>query len=216
MNTKNEEYLSQLQHLSDQVEAHSYQYQLFCGFIAMVLGSPSVTDSLANLVALLENLKDSGWCVSKKADDLKSIFVRTVMGGYLKCFRCKHCNTQFVVNKEPYYKSISNYYQCPSCHASHLVEPDDSFLKAMVSEKQVENTQYLRELLEEIQTLKPFKFFFNVSCEICHEKIEKWDDYNVKLAIQGIGCGHTACWNSDLGRMKEIARALAIIKREVK
>ena len=64
--------------------------------------------------------------------------------------------------------------------------------------------------------MKPFKAFLSVYCEICHEKIEEWDDYNVKLATQGIGYGHTACWNSDLGKMKELARALAIMQREVK
>jgi DNA-directed RNA polymerase subunit M/transcription elongation factor TFIIS len=181
-----------------------------------VVGSPSVTETLANLIAFFQKLKDSSWYISKNADELRSIFVHTVMGDYLRCFRCKSCNAQFVINKEPQYKSISNYYQCPSCHASYMVEPDDSFLKAMVSEKQVENTQYLKEVLEEIQTLKPFKAFLSVPCEICHEKIEKWDDYNVKLAMQGIGCGHTACWNSDLGRMRELARALTIIKRQVK
>ena len=70
--------------------------------------------------------------------------------------------------------------------------------------------------LRSVKTLQPFKPFLSVSCEICHEKIEKWDDYNVKLAIQGIGCGHTACWNSELGRMKEFTRTLAIMKREGK
>jgi hypothetical protein len=55
-----------------------------------------------------------------------------------------------------------------------------------------------------------------VPCEICHEPIKEWDDYNVKLAIQGIGFGHTACWRSDLGRMKEFARALAKLREEAK
>ena len=90
----------------------------------------------------------------------------------------------------------------------------NSFLKTLVSEEQMENTKHMRAVTEENQTLKAFKAFFSLPCEICHKPIKEWDDYNVKLAIQGIGLGHTACWQSDLGRMIELARALAIIKKE--
>jgi len=47
---------------------HSYQYELFCGFMAMVAESPSVTDFLKTLVASLQKLIDSGWHISKNAD----------------------------------------------------------------------------------------------------------------------------------------------------
>jgi hypothetical protein len=90
------------------------------------------------------------------------------------------------------------------------------FLIALVSEEQMENTKHMRALTEENRTLKPFKAFLSEPCEICHEPIKEWDDYNVKLAIQGIGFGHTAGWRSDLGRMKEFARALAKLREEAK
>jgi hypothetical protein len=184
--------------------------------MAMLAESPSVTDSLETLVASLQKLIDSGWYISKNADEMRSLFVRTVMGDYLKCYRCDSCGARFIVNKEPHYKFYGNQYYCPSCHYSLGVKEDDSFLKALVSEKQIENTRHLEKVLAEYGVLEPFKAFLNAPCEICHELVKEWDDYNVKLAIEGIGCGHTPCWRSDLGKMKELARALAKIRREAK
>jgi hypothetical protein len=213
INTKKEDYQSQLQSLADQIEVHSYQYELLCGFMAMVAGSPSVTDSLKNLVASLQKLIDSGWRISKNADEMRSLFVHTVMGDYLKCHRCDNCGARFIVNKEPHYQFYGNEYYCPACHYSLGVKEDDSFLKALVSEKQIENTRHLEKVLEEYGVLEPFKAFLNVRCEICHEPITEWGDYSVKLAIQGIGCGHTSCWNSEVGRLRELRKALEKVKK---
>jgi hypothetical protein len=93
------------------------------------------------------------------------------------------------------------------------VKEDDSFLKAMVSEKQVENTRYLGKVLEEYKVLEPFKAFLDVPCEICHEPITEWDAYSVKLVMQGIGFGHTRCWNSDFGQLIELKRAIQKVKQ---
>jgi len=98
-------YHDQLKSLCNQLQIHSRQYELFCGFIAMMAESPSVTDSITILIEIFQKLIESGWYLSKSADDMRSLFVRTVMGDYLKCFRCKVCGTKFIVNKEPHYKS---------------------------------------------------------------------------------------------------------------
>ena len=86
----------------------------------------------------------------------------------------------------------------------------------MVSEKQAENTLHLDKVLEEYGVLLPFKAFLIESCEICHEPIVEWDDYNVKLAIQENGCGHTPCWNSELGQIIELKKAIEILNKEKK
>lgn len=135
------------------------------------------------------------------------------MGDYLKGFHCKVCGARFIVNREPHYKSISNYYQCLACHAPFGVEPDDSFLEAMVSEQQMENIILVEETLKENKAIQPLKAFLNVPCELCHEPIEEWDDYNVKLVIEGIGCGHTSCWNSEVGQMRQIRKAIEKAKK---
>ena len=144
---------------------------------------------------------------------MRSLFVHTVMGDYLKCYRCDFCGAKFITNKKPKNKYVGNGYYCPACHDWYAVKEDDSFLKALVSEKQLEDTLHLEEVLEEYEVLEPFKSFLNVPCEICREPVKEWGDYNVKLAIQGIGCGHTQCWNSELGRLIEFRRAIEKMKK---
>jgi len=207
MNTKLEDYQSQLQSLYNQIKVHSRQYELFCGFMAMVAESPSVTDSIAILIEIFQQLKDTGWYLSKSAADMRSLFVRTIMEDYLKCFHCDSCGAKFITNKKPKSKYCGNGYQCPVCHNWYTVKEDDSFLKALVSEKQLEDTLQLEE------ALKSFKAFLNTPCEICHESVKEWDDYNVKLAIEGIGCGHTSCWKSELGRLREFRKAIEKVKK---
>ncbi|MFC1980409.1 coiled-coil domain-containing protein [Chloroflexota bacterium] len=216
INTKKEDYQSQLQSLSNQIKVHGYQYELFCGFMAMVAESPSVNDSLKTLVASLQKLIDSGWHISKNADEMRSLFIRTVMGDYLKCYRCGSCGAKFITNKEPKYKFFGNGYYCPACHNWYAVKEDNSFLKALVSEKQLEDTLHLEKVMEEYEVLEPFKAFLEVPCEICHEPITEWSDYGVKLAIQGVGCGHTACWHSESGQMKELFKAIQKFKEDMK
>jgi hypothetical protein len=129
----------------------------------------------------------------KNADEMRSLFVRTVTGEYLKCFRCKVCGAKFMVNKEPHYKSISDYYQCPSCHTSYGVEPDDSLLKAMVSEEQLENIVLVEKTVKENPTLEPLKAFLDVACEIRGKPITEWTEDSVKAAVEGRGWGHSKC-----------------------
>ncbi len=178
------------------------QYNLFEGFLAMLLTSPSVMSSHKNLSNLLEELISSGWAMTKTPDQLRGYFVRTVMGDYLKCFRCKACGNKFIVNKEPYYSSISNYYECPACHTSSGVEPDDSFLKAMVSEELLKDIVKAGDIQKENDTLKPLEAFFNIHCEICANPITEWDKENVERAVAGLGWGHTKCWSTGLGEIK--------------
>ena len=213
INTKKEDYQGQLQSLSNQIKEHSYQYELFCGFMAMVVESPSVTHSLNYLIMIFQNLIDAGWHLSKSAEDMRSLFIRTVMGDYLKSFRCDACGAKYITNKKPQNKYFRNGYQRPVCYNRYAVKEDDSFLKALVSEKQLEDTLHLEEVLEEYGMLEPFKAFLEVPCEICHEPVTEWSDYSVKLVIQGIGCGHTQCWNSELGRFIELRKAIEKVKK---
>jgi FtsZ-binding cell division protein ZapB len=216
LNTKVKNYQDQLQSLANKINIYSHQYELFCGFMIMVTESPSVTDSIDTIIASFQKLKKPGWYLPKNADEMRSLFVRTVMGDYLKCFRCDTCSARFIVNKKPKDKLFGSGYYCPVCHNWYSVKEDDSFLKALVSKKQLEDTQHLEDVLKEIEVLEPFKAFLIEPCEICHKTIEKWDDYSVKLAIQGIGCGHTSCWKSELGRLLELRKAIEKVKKDIK
>jgi len=205
-----------LQLLADNFNKWERQYNLFQGFIAMLLGSPSADTSLKNLISVLQEGTESGWMMTKDTDELRSLFVHTVMGDYLKCFRCDACGTKFITNKKAEHKLLGGDYYCPVCHYWHAVKEDDSFLKALVSEKQLEDIQHLEKVLEEHEVMKSFKAFLKVPCEICHEPVKEWDDYNVKLAIESIGCGHTSCWKSESGQMKELLKAIQKFKKDTK
>jgi len=84
LTTEFAEHKEKLQLLADNFGKWERQYNLFQGFITMLLGSPSVDTSLKNMISLLQELTESGWVITKKSDELRSLFVRTVMGDYLK------------------------------------------------------------------------------------------------------------------------------------
>jgi predicted RNA-binding Zn-ribbon protein involved in translation (DUF1610 family) len=202
--------------MSNKLTELGRQYELFCGFMAMVGGSPSVTESLSFLIGIFQQLKEPGWNIAKNAEEMRGIFVRLVMGKYLKSFRCDACGAKFITNQKLKAKSFGNDYYCPVCHFSFGVKADNSFLKALVSEKQLKDTLNVEQMLEEYEVLKPFKAFLDAPCEICHEPIKEWDSVNVKLVVEGTGCGHTRCWNGELGRMKQLCKALQQVKSERK
>jgi hypothetical protein len=77
---------------------------------------------------------------------------------------------KFIVNREPHYKSLGNYYQCPSCHTFYGVEPEDSFLKAMVSEEQMANFVLVEKTLKVNEALGPLKAFLNVPIVIKYSR----------------------------------------------
>jgi hypothetical protein len=83
----------------------------------------------------------------------------------------------------------------------------------MVSQQQLENTYHLDKVLGIYETLLPFEAFLNAPCEICHKPVGEWDEYNVKLAIQGTGLGHTSCWKSDVGKVIELKKALEKVNK---
>jgi len=200
---------AELQDLAKEIAQHHRQYGLFAGFMAMLVGSPAITDSLDTLIASFQRLKTPGWLVPNTADELRSRFIRTVMGDYLKSNRCEACGAKFVVNKKPEPWLGIRGYCCPVCHRNYAVKEDDSFLRLMVSDQeQLAGVQHTEKVLEENEMLKPFKHFLEVPCEICHKPIKCWDNYNTKLVIQGTGFGHTSCWRSKAGQLIELSRAI--------
>lgn len=216
MSGKVKSYQDQLQSLFNQINVHSRQYELFCGFMAMVAESPSVTDSIDALIASFQKLKEPGWYLPKNADEMRSLFVRSVMGDYLKSFSCDACGCKFISNRMPKRLLLGTSYWCPSCNSWSGAKEDDSLLKAMVSEKQLENTRRLEDVQKENEALAPFKAFLNAPCDICHEPVKEWDDWNVKVAVEGIGCGHTGCWNSSAGQIRQLQKVVELVGKERK
>jgi len=199
---------SDLQLFLDDGMQRSCQYILLEAFLAMAADSPSATKPRETWLISLRKLLDSGWYSSGTPETLRSYFVRTTMGDFLKCFRCCSCGTQFIVNRKPD-QYTHKHYECPVCHKSE-VRADDSFLKAMVSEEQMENVRRAQQVQNENDQLKPFQVFFSVPCEICGQPITEWIEQNIKAGIKGYGWGHPACWNTTKGIAIMIAE---VIKR---
>ena len=192
---------------------HKREYDLFCGFLAMMVGSSSVNDSIDGIIEVFQKLKETGWGAAHKAVELRTIFVRTIMGDGLKSYKCDDCGGRFVSNRIPKRVFTQDSYWCPFCD-SWKAKEDDSFLKAMVSDKQLDNIRILENVQREKEALVPFKAFFNVPCDICHEPVKVWNEGNIKRAVQGFGCGHTACWNSNVGQIKETILAIKWVRNQ--
>jgi len=203
INGLNKKYFSEkkkIESIAENVGKWERQYKLFEGFLGMLLTSPSVNSSLKSLIALLEELDSSGWATTKTADEMRGFFVSKIIGDYLKCFQCKGCGAKFITNREPTGSIYSKSYMCPSCHTSYTVEPNDFFLKLMVSEQQFDDIITAGELKKENDILIPLKPFLSVICEVCDKPITEWDEHNVKVAVEHHLWGHTSCWNGELGR----------------
>lgn len=199
----------EFQDLTAEIAQHRRQYGLFAGFMAMVAGSPSIADSLDVLIASFQRLKMTGWSVTKTPEELRSMFIRIVMGDYLRSYRCQACGAQFITNTNKETRYGFDRYCCPVCHCQYTLSEDDSFLRLMVSDKkQLADIQHTQEIIEENKKLNPLKVFLEVPCEICQKPIGSWDDYNTRLVIRGIGFGHTTCWKSEIGQLRQLEKAI--------
>jgi len=212
LTAKNAELAAAIQLIKEKIQANSPRLDLTDAMMVMIARSPSATQPLDTLINSLTRLKEKGWPVGKQHEDLKSYFISTVMGDYLKSFHCDKCGISFIVNKDMALRTVfTRYYYCPVCGALGRVKPDDSFMTAMVTGKQLETVHYAVNLKEENDQLQPLKLFLNYPCEFCKKPITEWTDNNVKMGMQGHGWAHNECWNSDKGR----TRGYAIILEEV-
>ena len=180
---------TKLKLILDSIEQYKRQYELFEGFLAMVVGSPSATDSVRALIDSLQKLQDTGWQPLNTAEALRTLFIRSTMGDFLKCFRCDSCGVQFIVNGRTK-NNFLKYYGCPVCHMSN-VQPDDTFLKALVSEEQIKNVRCFEQLQMENDELKSFTVFFNLKCDVCGQPVTEWTEQNLRKGIAGLGWGDT-------------------------
>lgn len=106
------------------------QYAIFEGFIAMLQTSPAEKKSIRELASYILMLGEKIWDFYDQPDRLRYLFVTTVLGDYLKCYRCNKCGLKFIANKEV--KRPILPANCPNCGALSFLKADDSFLEAML------------------------------------------------------------------------------------
>ncbi len=112
------------------INRYSNQYRLFESFIAMMLTSPHTEEQLEELASIILVWSKLVWRSDLLPEKMRLLFVETVLGRYLRCYRCDRCGAKFIVNRKPQSDIIG--YTCPVCGFSFSVKVDDSFLEAML------------------------------------------------------------------------------------
>jgi len=203
------------------INRYSRQYELFQGFLAVLSNSPSTNGPIESLMATLQQIARVWWYSSASTEEQMGHFMKYVFGDYLQSYKCDHCGgSRFMVSLGA--NKAYKYYRphCPVCHTPFWVKPDDSFIKAMVSEKQLENTYKAEQLMEQtglllkaITVLKPFHVLIDTPCEVCHQKITDWTEDKVKEFAIGLGWAHEECRKTFSGRMKQLGIVTTYIPR---
>ncbi|MBA7564317.1 hypothetical protein ES708_05980 [subsurface metagenome] len=197
------------------------QYELFQGFLAVLSNSPSANGPIESLITTLHQIVRVWWYSSASIEERIGHFMKYVFGDYLQSYKCDHCGgSRFMVSRGA--DKAYTYYRpyCPVCHSSNWVKPDDSFLRAMVSEEQLENTYKAEQLMEQngtllkiITILKPFHVLIGMPCEVCGELITDWTEDKAKEFATGIGWMHQKCRKTLTGVMKQLGLVSEYIPR---
>ena len=196
------------------IERDQRQYDLFEAFMVMVLTSPSSGDKpIGGLLSSFQQVVQSAWYTAKSVEDLRSVFIRVVLGDYLHCFRCDTCGAKFIVNRGPYYQHASNYYQCPTCHSSLSVKADESFLVELVSPGKPEEVSRTQKLQTGVDRLKSLEVFMDIPCAICGKPMpnDEWVREDIVRIFKEPPKAHPACWRTPTGQailFKESVKAL--------
>ena len=106
-----------------------------------------------------------------------------------------------MVNKERHLRPYVKDYLCPVCGITSDVKPDDSFLKAMVSQKQLENARLAQQIESECMPLRPFKAFLEMPCAVCGQPLTEWTDSAVRLVMRSAEMIHERCCNTPGGAL---------------
>ena len=85
----------------DNINKYARQYQLFEGFAALLLTSPSTEVSLEDLAGHIITLFKIVWRTDQLPDKVRRLFVYAVLGDYLYCYQCERYGAKFIVNKKP-------------------------------------------------------------------------------------------------------------------
>jgi len=177
------------------------QHDLFESFMAMMLTSPSTgAQFFESLVPFLQSVMQPGGFILKNAEELRSAFVRTVMGDYLHCFRCDLCEAKFILNRSPYYRDRD--YTCPACASGLSVKADDTFITEMVSPSNLEQISRTQRLQEEVDRLKPLEVFLDIPCAICQKPMpnDRWNREGILKVFKEASIAHPECWSTTAGQ----------------
>lgn len=110
------------------INRYSKQYRLFESFVTMMQTPPHAVEDLEELVSTILVFSKMVWRSNRLTEKMRFLFVHTVLGKYLHCYRCDRCGLKFIANQEVL---VGN--RCPTCSYMSSMEADGSFLEAMIS-----------------------------------------------------------------------------------
>ena len=119
------------------------QYYMVEGFVVMLHTSPTTREGIKELAGNILMMGEAVWKFSNEPDKLRWLFVHTVLGGHLHCYRCDRCGLKFIANQEVQSHILD--YGCPNCGPMSSMKADDSFLVAMLSSSGPADTNGIQE-----------------------------------------------------------------------
>lgn len=162
----------------------------------MVFSSPPRAMSRRDLADSLERLTEKPWYIYEDTHDPRALFVREVLGSYLRSCRCRNCGMQFIGNQEP----RGGYIKCPECYLSTYVEADDTFLKVMLPSQELKKARSVEGLEKEVGKLKPLEVFLDIPCFICGKPMpNNWTREEVAETFKKARRPHPMCWKTPAG-----------------
>ena len=119
-----------LNEIGTNINRYSNQYQLFESFVTMMQTPPHTVEELEELAGTILVFSKMVWRSDILPEKMRYLFVETVLGNYLHCYRCDRCGLKIIANQEAQSHILG--YRCPNCTYMSTMVADDSFLEAML------------------------------------------------------------------------------------
>ncbi len=84
-------------------------------------------EKLANTILVFSKMV---WRSNILPEKARCLFVETVLGNHLHCYRCDRCGLKIIANQEAQSHILG--YRCPTCTYMSTMVADDRFLEAML------------------------------------------------------------------------------------
>ncbi len=112
------------------ISGYSKQYRLFESFVTMMQTPPHTVEDLEELAGTILVFSKMVWRSNILPEKMRYLFVETVLGNYLHCYRCDRCGLKIIANQEAQSHILG--YRCPNCTYMSTMVADDSFLEVML------------------------------------------------------------------------------------
>ena len=124
------EHTEKLNEILTSINRYSNQYRLFESFVTMMQTPPHTVEELEELAGTILVFSKMVWRSNILPEKMRYLFVETVLGNYLHCYRCDRCGLKIIANQEAQSHILG--YRCPTCTYMSTMTADDSFLEAML------------------------------------------------------------------------------------